>query len=158
MATSPCTVTLVTNTSSSQSFDVFAGVTKLTLQITAGGMMYGKIERDGNIVVELDPQFTFNPNPTTHNYSAMVTSVDSNQTVTPPADGLLTITRPRPPWCPPRWFIRLLLVGVHNLSGSSDHNPLLHSQSLTFAFAFSPLGSKINGGCRLKRRHCHFSH
>ena len=83
MATSPCTVTLATSTSSSQSFDVPAGVTKLSLPIAAGGTMYGKIVRNGNTVLELDPQFTFNPNPTTYNYNAMVFVASSNSDGTP---------------------------------------------------------------------------
>jgi glucan endo-1,3-alpha-glucosidase len=87
MATSPSKVTLSTGPSSSQTFDVPSGVTKLTIPISGGGTMYGKIERGGNIIVELDPDFTFNPNPTTYNYNAMVAFAGNNQTTTPPVGG-----------------------------------------------------------------------
>lgn len=87
MATSPSMVTLSTGPSSSQTFNVSSGVTKLSIPISAGGTMYGKIQRDGNTIVELDPQFTFDGNPTTYNYNAMVAFASSNQTTTPPAEG-----------------------------------------------------------------------
>ncbi|KAF9646034.1 hypothetical protein BDM02DRAFT_318271 [Thelephora ganbajun] len=80
MATSPSKVTLSTSPSSSQTFDVPAGVTKLTLPISAGGTMYGKVERNGNTIVELNPDFTFDPNPKTYNYNAMVTFASGNNT------------------------------------------------------------------------------
>jgi len=71
MATSPSKVTLSTSPSQSKTFDVPAGVSKLSIPISAGGTMYGKIERDGNIVVELDPDFNFDSNPKTYNYNAL---------------------------------------------------------------------------------------
>lgn len=86
MAISPSKVTLSTGPSSSKTFDVPAGVSKLTVPISAGGTMYGKVERDGNTVVELDPDFTFDSNPKTYNYNALVTFAcgDKNQPVIPP--------------------------------------------------------------------------
>jgi len=71
MATSPSKVTLSTG-SLSKTFDVPAGVSKLTIPISAGGTMYGKVERNGNTIVELNPEFTFDPNPKTYNYNALV--------------------------------------------------------------------------------------
>jgi len=71
MATSPSKVTLSTSPSQSKTFDVPAGVSKLSIPISAGGTMYGKIERDGNVVVELDPDFNFDSNPKTYNYNAL---------------------------------------------------------------------------------------
>lgn len=86
MATSPSKVTLSTGPSSSQTFDVPAGVSKLSVPISAGGTMYGKIERDGNSIVELNPQFTFDPNPKTYNYNAVVAFAggDANEPTNPP--------------------------------------------------------------------------
>jgi hypothetical protein len=51
--------------------------------------MYGKVERDGNTVVELDPDFTFDPNPKTYNYNAMAAFAggDGNQPVDSPVEG-----------------------------------------------------------------------
>ena len=82
MATSPSTVTLSTGPSSSQTFNVPIGLSKLSIPISAGGTMYGKIERNGNTIVELDPDFTFDPNPTTYNYNALAAFAGGDQ-VTP---------------------------------------------------------------------------
>lgn len=87
MATSPSFVTLSTGPSSLQTFNVSSGVTKLSMPISAGGTMYGKIERGGNTIVELDPPFTFDPTPTTYNYNAVVAFASSNQKSTPPVEG-----------------------------------------------------------------------
>jgi len=96
MTTSPSNVTLSTGTSSSKTFDVPAGVSKLTIPISAGGTMYGKVERGGNTVLELDPDFTFDPNPKTYNYNVLVAFArgDKNQPATPPAEETLVDSTP----------------------------------------------------------------
>jgi glucan endo-1,3-alpha-glucosidase len=77
MATQPSTVTLKTGDFSVQTFNVESGVTKLSVPLTPGGSMYGKIERDGATIVELDPEFTFDANPTTYNFNAFVASAQA---------------------------------------------------------------------------------
>ncbi|KAH7909032.1 glycoside hydrolase family 71 protein [Hygrophoropsis aurantiaca] len=73
MATGQCTVTLATSSSQSQTFNVSAGITKLSIDIEAGGYMHGLIERNGEIQVDLQPgNFTFNPNPSSYNFNAFV--------------------------------------------------------------------------------------
>ncbi|PPR02844.1 hypothetical protein CVT24_002322 [Panaeolus cyanescens] len=73
MATAPSTVTLTTSSTTSKSFEVPAGVSKLAIPISAGGMMKGTIERDGQVVLELNPsQFQFQGSPSTYNYNAFV--------------------------------------------------------------------------------------
>jgi glucan endo-1,3-alpha-glucosidase len=72
MTTQPSTITLSTTGSDAQTFQVNSGVTKLSIPLTPGGSMHGKIERNGAVVVELNPNFTFNPNPSTYNYNAFV--------------------------------------------------------------------------------------
>lgn len=89
MATSPSKVTLSTGPSS-KTFDVPAGVTKLTIPISAGGTMYGKVERDGNTIVELDPEFNFDPNPKTYNYNALVAFAVAGGDEVPPGKGTPT--------------------------------------------------------------------
>ena len=93
MATSPSKVTLSTGPSS-KTFDVPAGVSKLTIPISAGGTMYGKVERDGNTVVELDPEFNFNPNPKTYNYNALVAFAVAGGDKVPPVKGNPTQSTP----------------------------------------------------------------
>jgi len=72
MTTAPATVTLSTG-AQTQTFDVPAGVSKLSLPIAAGGSMHGSIVRSGQTVVDLQPQgFSFNGSPATYNYNAFV--------------------------------------------------------------------------------------
>ena len=88
MASSPSKVTLSTGDSLSKTYDVPTGVTKLSIPFSAGGTIYGKVERDGNTIVELNPEFTFDANPKTYNYNAFVAfaSGDENQPVSPPVE------------------------------------------------------------------------
>ncbi|KAH6912693.1 glycoside hydrolase family 71 protein [Coprinopsis sp. MPI-PUGE-AT-0042] len=73
----PSTVVLTTSAASSRSFDVPAGVSKLSIPITPGGTMRGVIQRDGNTVVELNPgpeAFTFQGSPKSYNFNVFVAS------------------------------------------------------------------------------------
>ncbi|KAG6331266.1 hypothetical protein ID866_7823 [Astraeus odoratus] len=75
LATSPATVTLSTSPSSSQTFSVAAGVSKLSVPISAGGYMEATLVRNGQTVVNLKPDnFTFNPTPSSYNFNAFVVS------------------------------------------------------------------------------------
>ncbi|OCH91847.1 glycoside hydrolase [Obba rivulosa] len=72
-ATAPASVTLATSDSTSQTFSVPAGVSKLSVALTPGGYMHGTVSRNGATVVDLNPSdYTFNPNPQTYNYNAYV--------------------------------------------------------------------------------------
>jgi glucan endo-1,3-alpha-glucosidase len=72
MTTQPSKITLNTTDSDVQTFNVQSGVTKLSIPLTPGGSMHGKIERNGVSVVELHPAFTFEANPATYNFNAFV--------------------------------------------------------------------------------------
>ncbi|EPQ54502.1 glycoside hydrolase [Gloeophyllum trabeum ATCC 11539] len=73
MTTAPATVTLSTSATSSQTFNVPAGLSKLSMPITAGGTMKGVISRNGQDVVTLQPDgFQFNGSPASYNYNAFV--------------------------------------------------------------------------------------
>lgn len=76
-AAAPAKVTLATGESaeSKTTFDVLAGVSKLSVPITPGGTMKGTIEREGKVVVEVAPtseEFTFQGAPKTYNYNVLV--------------------------------------------------------------------------------------
>ncbi|KAN0087472.1 glycoside hydrolase family 71 protein [Tylopilus felleus] len=74
-ATSSATVTLSTSSTISQTFNVAAGVTKLSLSISPGGFMKAVLERNGLTIINLQPQnFTFNPSPPSYNFNAFVVS------------------------------------------------------------------------------------
>ncbi|CAA7261571.1 unnamed protein product [Cyclocybe aegerita] len=78
MTTEPSTVTLATSDTTSKSFEVPAGVTKLAIPITPGGTMRGTIQRGGQVIVELNPkEFTFQGSPKTYNFNAFVASAAS---------------------------------------------------------------------------------
>ncbi|TFK64615.1 hypothetical protein BDN72DRAFT_254871 [Pluteus cervinus] len=78
MATQPAIVTLSTSNSSSQTFNVPAGVSKLSMPISAGGFMKGSIVRNGQTILELNPaQFSFSANPKTYNFNAFVASAST---------------------------------------------------------------------------------
>ncbi|KAJ6613323.1 glycoside hydrolase [Mycena sp. CBHHK59/15] len=77
LATAPSTVTLSTSSTTSQTFNVTAGVNKLSIPIAPGGTIHGLIQRDGKTVVELAPEFTFNGNPPAFNYNAFVASASA---------------------------------------------------------------------------------
>lgn len=77
LATSSGTVTLSTSSSQSQTFSVSAGVSKLTIPITSGGYMAATLSRNGQTVINLkSTNFTFNPNPPSYNFNALVISSD----------------------------------------------------------------------------------
>ncbi|RDB17844.1 Glucan endo-1,3-alpha-glucosidase agn1 [Hypsizygus marmoreus] len=79
MTTAPSNVVLSTSPSKSQTFSVPAGLTKLSIPITAGGTMKGTIERDGKALVTLNPSdFQFQANPKTYNFNAFVASATAN--------------------------------------------------------------------------------
>lgn len=74
-ATSPATVTLSTSSTESQTFKVGAGMTKLSLAISAGGYMEAVLQRNGQTVINLRPEgFYFNPSPPSYNFNALVVS------------------------------------------------------------------------------------
>ena len=75
MATEPSTVVLSVSPTSSMTFQVPAGVSKLAIPITPGDTMKGVIQRNGQTIVELNPtEFTFQGSPSTYNYNAFVAS------------------------------------------------------------------------------------
>ncbi|KAG6854668.1 hypothetical protein C0991_003316 [Blastosporella zonata] len=79
MATAPSTVVLSTSPQISQTFQVAAGLTKLSVPITAGGGMQGTISRDGNAIVTLNPSnFTFQGSPEVYNFNAFVASASAD--------------------------------------------------------------------------------
>ena len=70
-ATAPGTVTLYTSDTAKQTFQVTAGVNKLSMPLTPGGYMRGTLARGGQTVVDLKPAgYTFTANPQTYNYNA----------------------------------------------------------------------------------------
>jgi len=75
MTTAPSTVVLSVSSTSSMTFQVPAGVSKLAIPITPGGTMTGVIQRNGETIVELNPTgFTFQGNPPNYNFNAFVAS------------------------------------------------------------------------------------
>jgi len=75
MATAPSTVVLSVSSTSSMTFQVPAGVSKLAIPITPGGTMKGVIQRNGQTIVELNPtEFTFQGSPQSYNFNAFVAS------------------------------------------------------------------------------------
>ena len=66
-------VTLTTSDTTSQTFPVTPGVNELSLPIAAGGFMKATLTRNGQTVLDFQPEgFTFNPTPATFNYNAFV--------------------------------------------------------------------------------------
>ena len=66
-------LTLSSTDSDAQTFDIKAGVNKLSLPIQPGGFMHGVLTRNDQTVIDLKPDgFTFNPNPPAFNYNAFV--------------------------------------------------------------------------------------
>ncbi|KAF7365193.1 hypothetical protein MVEN_00390900 [Mycena venus] len=75
MATAPGSVTLSTTATDAQTFDVQAGINKLSIPIAPGGNLHGVLSRNGGTVVELAPpatDFTFNGAPQTFNFNTFV--------------------------------------------------------------------------------------
>lgn len=73
LATADGQFTLSSSDANSQTFDVQAGVNKLSLPLTPGGYMRGVLTRDGQPVIDLKPDgFVFNPNPPAYNFNAFV--------------------------------------------------------------------------------------
>jgi len=77
LATAPSNVILTT--SSSTTFNVPAGLSKLSVPIFPGDTMKGTIERDGETIVELFPSnFTFQASPPSYNFNAFVASATAD--------------------------------------------------------------------------------
>ncbi|KAF8147293.1 glycoside hydrolase [Mycena galopus ATCC 62051] len=77
MATAPGNVTLSTTATDAQTFDVDAGINKLSIPIAPGGTLNAELSRNGASVVTLanpGSNFTFNGAPNTFNYNILVTS------------------------------------------------------------------------------------
>ncbi|KAI0648077.1 glycoside hydrolase [Trametes meyenii] len=71
-------LTLATSDTTSQTFDVKAGVNKLSLDLTPGGFMHGTLTRNGQTVIDLKPaDYKFDPNPPAFNYNVLVASASS---------------------------------------------------------------------------------
>ena len=78
LATADGQVTLATSDTTSQTFDVKAGVNKLSLALTPGGFMHGTLTRNGQTVIDLKPDgYKFDPNPAAFNYNAFTASASS---------------------------------------------------------------------------------
>jgi len=78
-ATSPANVTLSTSSTESQTFNVTTGATKLSLPINAGGFMKAVLQRNGQTIIDLQPQnFSFEASPSSYNFNALVVSSESS--------------------------------------------------------------------------------
>ncbi|TFK24974.1 glycoside hydrolase [Coprinopsis marcescibilis] len=71
-ATAPATVILSTTPANTQTFQVPAGLSKLSIPIAPGGIMRGTIQRAGTTVVTLNPSFSFSGSPANYNYNVFV--------------------------------------------------------------------------------------
>ena len=70
---------MILTTSSSTTFNVSAGLSKLSVPIFPGDTMKATIERDGETIVELFPSnFTFQANPPSYNFNAFVASATAD--------------------------------------------------------------------------------
>ncbi|KAI0061704.1 glycoside hydrolase [Artomyces pyxidatus] len=71
MTTAPATVTLSTGIGAPQTFSVPAGMTKLSVPLSPGGVMHGTIERNGQTIVDFQPAgFVFQDSPQVYNFNA----------------------------------------------------------------------------------------
>ena len=77
LATADGSLTLSSTDSDAQTFPITAGVNKLSLALQPGAGMEGTLVRNGATVVDLKPDFTFNPNPSAFNYNAFTASATS---------------------------------------------------------------------------------
>ncbi|KAG8687688.1 hypothetical protein FRC08_011849 [Ceratobasidium sp. 394] len=69
-ATAPGKVTLSADPAKPQTFDVPAGVSKLQIPLVPGQGIAATLTRDSATIVDMKPDFMFNPNPETYNYNA----------------------------------------------------------------------------------------
>lgn len=69
-ATAPGTVTLSADPAKPETFTVPAGVSKLQIPLVPGQGIAASLARDGATVVDMKPDFYFDPNPETYNYNA----------------------------------------------------------------------------------------
>ena len=77
LATADGQLTL-TSGSNTQTFDVTAGVNKLSLPIQPNGSLHGVLTRNNQTVIDLQStNYTFNPNPSAFNYNAFTASATS---------------------------------------------------------------------------------
>ncbi|PFH54084.1 glycoside hydrolase family 71 protein [Amanita thiersii Skay4041] len=66
-------VMITTPATKTKTFNVNAGVTRLSIPIAPGGIMHGAITRGNDTIVELRPKdFVFNGSPSRYNYNAFV--------------------------------------------------------------------------------------
>jgi len=81
--TQPATVALTTASGTTQTTDVPAGVTRLSMPLVAGAGMSATMTRGGETVLSVNPgtdAYTFNPNPQTYNFNAFVAYATANGT------------------------------------------------------------------------------
>ncbi|KAL5638379.1 hypothetical protein ACGC1H_005156 [Rhizoctonia solani] len=69
-ATAPAKVTLSADPAKPEEFDVPAGVSKLRIPLVPGQGIAATMVRGGDTVIEMKPDFYFDPNPVTYNYNA----------------------------------------------------------------------------------------
>ena len=66
-------LTLSSTDSDAQTFNVKAGVNKLSLPIAAGGFMRATLTRNGQTAIDFEAGgFAFDPTPATYNFNAFV--------------------------------------------------------------------------------------
>ena len=96
-ATQASTVTLWTSDTNSQTFQVPAGVTKLSTPLTeTGGYMRGTMVRSGTTIIDFAPSaYYYQHNPSTYDYNAFTASSPAV-----PASGGSTPPPPPPPPTP----------------------------------------------------------
>ena len=81
--TQPATVSITTASGNTQTTEVPAGVTRLSMPLAAGSGMSATMTRNGATVLSVSPgtdAYTFNPNPETYNFNAFVAYATTNTT------------------------------------------------------------------------------
>ncbi|TFY60490.1 hypothetical protein EVJ58_g5112 [Rhodofomes roseus] len=81
--TQPATVSITTASGTTQTTDVPAGVTRLSMPLNPGAGMSATMTRNGATVLSVNPgtdAYTFNPNPETYNFNAFVAYATANST------------------------------------------------------------------------------
>lgn len=98
-ATSAGQVTLYSSDTNSQTFNVNAGVTKLSFPLTeTGGYMRATLTRNGVVITDFaPPDYFFQPNPPNYNYNAFTAGSPDLGTVSNPGN-------PPPPPPPPATY------------------------------------------------------